>query len=261
MLHQDLLFTFETDIPPYYDASLSYIADCDIGKFLNVGAGVEFAHLFSVCDSLTSPKNIRTQYDTTPSYYTFRGTKFMAKICFDPKPFIPLNIFGKEDLKIYAEAALLGRESYPRNDSIRFGVSTYNNIWGYDTLKNKIPIMFGINIPTFKTLDVLSFEAEWYGCPYPNNYATVLGKGNIQSLPLPDYYGRADQRYVIDDNWKWSFYAKKMFFNDHLGFVLQIARDHMRVESLLDEAKFYDLEEALGLKSHWWWMSKIVAQF
>jgi hypothetical protein len=260
MLHQDLLLTFETDIPPYYDASLSYIASCTIGKFLDVGAGVEFAHLISVDESQTTPKNSRTQYDSN-SYYTFRGTKLMARLCFDPKPFIPFDIFGKEDLKVYGEAAILGLENYPKNDSINSYNSTHNNIWGYDTLKNKIPIMFGINIPTFKLLDVFSFEGEWYGCPYPNNYATELGKGNLQSLPLPDFYGRADRNYVIDDNWKWSFYAKKMFFNNRFGFILQVARDHMRLESLLDEAEYYDLEESLGLKSHWWWMTKIIAQF
>ena len=260
-LHQDLMLTFETEIPPYYDASLSYIADYTIGKFLNIGAGVEFAHLISVDERQTTPKNTRTLYDSTPSYYTFRGTKIMARLSFDPKPFIPFNAFGREDLKIFAEAAVLGLEEYPANDSLNSFTSTKNNIWGYDTLKNKIPVVFGMNIPAFKILDVLSAEFEWYGCPYPNNYATELGKGNLPSLPLPDFFGRSDRGYVVDDNWKWSFYAKKMFAHDRLGVILQIARDHMRIESLLDEAKYYNLEESLGLKDHWWWSSKIYWAF
>ena len=266
-LHQDLLLTFETDIPPYYDASLSYIADCNVDKFLDVGAGVEFAHLISVDESQTTPINSRTKYtignDTTSHYYTFRGTKLMARASVDPKPFIPSSelIFGKEDLKVYSEAAILGLENYPANDSINSTNSNHNNIWGYDSLKNKIAVLVGLNVPTFKFLDVLSVEVEWYGCPYPNNYATELGKGNIQSLPLPDFYGRADRGYVTEDNWKWSIYLKKMFMHDHLGVILQLARDHTRVQSLLDEAQFYDLEESFGQKRMWGWMSKIVAQF
>ena len=267
MLHQDLLLTFETDIPPFYDASLSYLANCDIGKFLNVGAGVEFAHLISVDGSQTSPINTRTKYtvggDTTSKYYTFRGIKIMGRLSFDPKPFIPGSgsIFGKEDLKIYGEAAILGLQNYPANDSANSFLSTHNNIWGYDSLKNKIPVLLGFNVPMFKVLDVFSVEAEWYGCPYPNNYATELGKGNSQSLPLPDWYGRGDRGYVVQDNWKWSVYLKKMFMNEHFGVIVQCARDHIRLESLMDEAKFYDLEESLGQKRMWSWMVKLLGQF
>jgi len=31
---------------------------------------------------------------------------------------------------------------------------------GYDTLANKIPIMIGFNVPTFKALDILAIECE-----------------------------------------------------------------------------------------------------
>ena len=61
------------------------------------------------------------------------------------------------------------------------------------------------------------------------------------------------------DNWKWSVYFKKMIFNDHLGFVVQLARDHIRNETLIDES--FDYEEALSKPNQWWWMAKIVAQF
>jgi hypothetical protein len=318
MLHQDVLLTFETDIPPYYDVSLSYLAQCDIGKFLNVGAGVEFAHLLSVDESQTTPKSINTKYtvgnDTTSQYYTFRGIKLMGHMSFDPKPFFPSSIFGKEDLKLYAEAAILGTQSYPANDSINSTTSNHNNIWGYDSLKNKMPVLLGFDWPThpllsytiiplaaimgldknefdkhsialgsaaigggivagvgtwllekyFKTnlhFDVLAIELEWYGCPYPNNYARELGKGNIQSMPLPDFYDRNDYGYVNEDNWKWSVYAKRMFMHDHFGVIVQVARDHMRLESLLDEAKYNELEESLQQKRMWSWRFKVLAQF
>jgi hypothetical protein len=266
-LHQDLMLTFETDIPPYYDASLSYIADYDVGKFLSLGLGAEYAHLISVDESQTTPVSTNNQYtvgtDTTSHYYTFRGVKVMGRLSFDIKPLIPVlgSIFGKEDLKIYTEAAILGVKNYPANDSINSTNSNHYNIWGYDSLLNKIPIMLGFNIPTFKLLDVFSVEVEWYGSPYPNNYAKELGKGNNSSLPIPDFYDRPNYGYAYEDNWKWSFYAKKMFMHDHYGVILQVARDHTRLESLLDEAKYFELEESLQEKRMWSWMAKVVAQF
>jgi hypothetical protein len=57
------------------------------------------------------------------------------------------------------------------------------------------------------------------------------------------------------------FMQKKMFMHDHLGMILQVARDHTRLESLLDEAKYNELEESLQEKRMWSWMAKVVAQF
>jgi hypothetical protein len=264
--HQDLLLTFETDIPPYYDASLSYIADYNVGKFLDIGAGVEFARLFSVDESQTTPKvSYRDRYVTTPGdtgYYTFRGTKLMTRFCLSPIDFFrtllnaPLDFFGKEDCKIYAEAAVLGLESYPKNDSLTSTISTHNNIWGYDSLLNKIPRTFGFNIPTFKLLDVLSLEFEYYRCPYANNYYNELGVGPGQSLPIPDFSTYID---YSADNWKWSVYAKKMFAHNHFGIIAQFARDHIRTETIVDEGA--EIEEALRTNAQWWWAAKVLAQF
>ncbi|HEX2956984.1 MAG TPA: hypothetical protein VHO70_09125 [Chitinispirillaceae bacterium] len=274
--HHDLLLTFETDIPPFYDASLTYLTDVLIGGFFNIGAGLQFAHLISVDNNQTTPEVIqgtsnpttRNMFVTTngdTGHYSFRGTKLMGRISFNPielvnKIFsVDLDFFGPEDFKIYSEAAILGLKNYPKNDSVPTGVSTYTagkNIWGYDILGNKIPIVFGINIPTFKILDVLAFEAEWYGCTYSNNYFTQLGVGPGQSYPIPDYSNRFD---YTKDNWKWSLYAKKKFSDDRLGVVAQLARDHIRAETLIDEAA--DLEQALRSPKHLWWMVKFLASF
>jgi len=40
--------------------------------------------------------------------------------------------------------------------------------------------------------------------------------------------------------------------------ILQVARDHTRLESLLDEAKYNELEESLQEKRMWSWMAKVV---
>jgi hypothetical protein len=260
-LHQDLLLTFETDIPPFYDASLSYIVNYDISNFINVGAGVEFAHLFYVDKKQTSPKDPTTRYMTgnDTNYYTFKGTKLMARTSFDPKPFIPLSIFGKEDLKIYSEAVILGLENYPRNDTVGPYDGSGKNFWGYDSLKNKIAVLIGLNVPTFKLLDVLSIETEWYGCPYPNNYKTEDGLGSAPSLPLPDLL---PAKGINRNKWKWSVYAKKMLLHDRFGVIFQCARDNMRLQSITDQSMTSEMESSLDLNNDmWWWMTKIVAQF
>ena len=271
-LHQDLMLTCETDFPPYYDASVSYIGSYEVGNFLNIGWGVDFAHLISVDENMTTPKNSSMGTDihyvqgSDSGYYTFRGTKLMARFSFDPKPFIPTDIFGKEDCKLYAEAAILGLESYPPNDTLSNdngleGQNTQRNPWGYDTLANKIPITVGFNVPTFKLLDVLSTEVEWYGCDYPDNLANVIGKGISPSLPLPYHDDRDPLDAYNVGHWKWSVYAKKMFMHDHFGIIVQCARDHMRLQSAQDDMEYFELEEAQTLPNQWYWMTKLVAQF
>jgi hypothetical protein len=290
MTHQDLLLTFETDIAPFYDASLSYIVSQKFGKSISTGGGVEFAHLISVDESQTTPISPTTRYtigsDTTSHYYTFRGAKVMGRLSIDPKitedhlvyriiadifygiipreliGLIPLKYLGPEDFKLYYEGAILGVKNYPANDSLNSINGIKNNLYGYDSLFNKFPIMIGFNVPTFKLLDLLSVEVEWYGCPYPDNYKISLGTGNDLGVPLPDPNQRVvSNNYTYEDNWKWSVYLKKMLLHDHFGVILQCARDHMRVQSLVDESKSSELETSLEEKRMWWWMAKLVAQF
>ena len=263
-LHQDLILSVETTVPPFNEASLSYLADYNLKKIVDVGLGVQFYDIIpvdtSVCPHITQNRYVTSNGDT--GYYTFAGTKLMAKLCFDPKQFFPSNIFGKEDGKLYAEAAILGLKSYPRNDSVTPlspGTGSLKNYWGYDTLKNKIPIMFGFNVPTFKVLDVLAAEFEWFGCPYPNSYKTRLGPGPFTGYPVPDAPVHLAYANYNSDNWKWSVYLKKTFFEEHIGFVLQLSRDHTRNETLVNES--YDYEEAFSLNKQWMWMAKILGKF
>jgi hypothetical protein len=233
-----------------------------------VGWGAQWANLLSVDESQTTPENsvgntdIMYVQNGDTGYYTFRGIKLMGRFSFDPKPLFPkTDLFGEEDCRLYGEAAILGLQSYPANDSGSYateGYSTQKNLWGYDTLAYKIPVVLGFNVPTFKLLDVLGAEVEWYGCKYPDNLAYVDGKGGSPSLPLPYHYVR--QPYDFD-NWKWSIYAKKMFAHDHFGVIVQCARDHSRLQSLQDDNAYYELEEAQTLPNQWYWMTKLVAQF
>jgi len=158
--------------------------------------------------------------DTTD--YTFKGTKAAARITLDPKVFIGSGILGENDLKLYAEVAVLGIKNYP---------GWYNN------RKERIPIMIGFNLPAFKILDVFAAEIEYYPMPYQNSFQ-FMWKSNS---PVPyfntyagiDYY--SDWSRKTDDDWKWSLYASKKIKN--LRISGQIASDHTSRASYMPAGK------------------------
>jgi hypothetical protein len=262
-MQQHLIVSMERDVPPMYDISLTYINDCKIfNKVLDIGAGVDFHHLISANEDKTTPKDKAnrylngqileasdgidqaTRFDSlagSEQYYTFRGIKLMAKACIDPKPLLGLDIFGKEDLKLFGEVAVLGVKDYP---------------FYYDDITKRMPVMFGINIPTFKILDILSVQWEWYGSLFENSIEWPLTLQLPQPPNAPDWgiknYLDKDsaytsalssdgvdttwrkqwttlRQYYSSDNWKWSIYAKKSF-NKYFALLLQIADDNLRLK-------------------------------
>jgi hypothetical protein len=271
IFHQDLLITTGTDRPPFFDLNLGYIVSLDFGKFLTIGAGGMYQSLISTNNDITSPKLAENLYLKNPvldpitntysgdtAYYTFAGLKLMGRLSFDPKRiFLPsaeqLGVFGIEDLKIFGEITILGVKNYPVDV-----ISPNNpNPYGYDTLLQKIPIMFGLNIPTFKFLDVFSAQAEWYDCQYPNNYQ-FKGMAQITPTPCPQTSGVSPNNYSELDNLKWSLYAKKSFKNG-LFIVGQVANDHIRNETPI--AASVDFEDALRTDRSWWWALKLGYRF
>jgi hypothetical protein len=251
-LTADLLLTNEMDFASFNDFSLSGLAAYSPWKFLTMRAGVCFSHLISVYDSATTPPFASNSYLTDngdTAYYTFRGTKLMAGIALDPKRiFLRDNagIFGENDLRLYAEAAILGVKNYPASNA---------NPYGYDTLSRKLPVLLGLNVPCFKILDVLAIEAEWYGCRYPNSYQEVASRG----FPLPASINlNRDSSDYANDDWKWSVYASKSL-GKNFKIVGQVARDHLRHLSQFVEN--VDREEMFSTKGHWYWMTKAEFRF
>ncbi|HUI93841.1 MAG TPA: hypothetical protein VLX68_16480 [Chitinivibrionales bacterium] len=251
-IEQHFLATMELNYPPMYDVSPSYIIKGNIAKMLSLGAGVSWAHAISMNESKTTPKDFYNRYlgdsalnsteglngntDTLKGvqYYTFRGIKLMGMASFDIKPVIPTTVFGKEDLKIFAEAAVLGVQNYP---------------FYYDDITKRIPVMFGFNFPTFKLLDVLSFEWEYYGSQFDNNMmASQNNQDPIWYIPGGSYNPRdyddtavftqasgfdkegakTWRQYFDKDNWKWAIYIKKSL-GKAISLHLQFANDHMHM--------------------------------
>jgi hypothetical protein len=267
MLHQDLLLTVETDKPPFFDLNAGYLVNVDCWKILQIGAGGMYRSLWAANSDLTMTKDNSNMYiknavqqqdgsftgDT--GYYTFSGLKLMARISFDPKRLLypgaeEYGPFGKEDLKLYGEAALLGVKDYPAS-------VVGSNPYGYDTLKNKMPVMLGVNLPAFKILDVFTAEIEWYGCTYPNNFE-YKGEPYILPVPCPPNAPLDQRNYAEVDNWKWCVYAKRNFSNG-LFVVGQIACDHVRNETPTPSS--IDQEEAMRTDRSWWWAIKCGYRF
>jgi hypothetical protein len=273
-LHQDLLLTMETERVPYFDLNAGYIVSYNAGKIVTVGAGAMYRSLLPANSEYTSPQDfnnngylknpvydsIRGTYSGQTAYYTYAGLKLMGRFSFDPKRLIfgdtdDFGIFGSQDLKLYGEGAVLGVANYQAS------AGTSVNVYGYDTLKHKMPLMFGFNIPAFKVLDVLSAEFEWYGCTYPNNYEYIHESPIVPVPVTPQNEGcnSLDARnYAVADNWKWAVYTKKNF-KSGLYLVGQVARDHIRNETPI--ASNIDREEALRTNQAWFWEIKAGYRF
>ena len=172
----------------------------------------------------TKIKNAVRTGDTTAIKYrithrwTQRGAKLMARAALDLGFLLPEGRKGADDLRLFAEAAVLGLENQP---------------FYYDKLSQRVPVMFGLNVPTFGLLDLLSVQGERYTARFDD-----IKRQSELSLPVwlvPEWDVSGDpvesdykpSHYARDD-WKWSVYAKKTV-NRLLAVHAQIANDHMRL--------------------------------
>jgi hypothetical protein len=242
------------------DWNLALMASDKIADFFDFGLGITLNSIISADNSVTTPHNPATLYHITynaptgtsdSSFYTFRGTKLMARAAIDFKKFIPCDLFGKQDLRLYGEASILGLTDYPKN--LVGGVS-------YDSILERIPIMVGFNIPMFKILDVLSVEMEYFKCPFPNDIGAITNYG----LPIPgpvnatgatNYRNNSEYR---NDNWKWSIHASRKFATNYT-VMLQVASDHMRPLAVNDQN--VDFEEIFHNTNQFYYMVKCTAGF
>jgi hypothetical protein len=233
----DFLLTSETLFYPLQDFSPSLIVKASFSDAVEIGGGVSFNRLWSVNENYTIYKRapyVDSLGDTT--YFTSAGTKLMARIMLDPKMLFvspASSPFGTNDLRLYAEIAVLGVKDYPRY---------------YTAVNKRRPVVFGFNVPTFKVLDLLSVEWEWYGNDYPNSYENIY----MYLQPYPTQPITAfDSK---DDDIKWSVYLKRSFFNGRFSVTGQVARDHIRLVSFQDDLAF--MQEAITKKDHWHWTIK-----
>jgi hypothetical protein len=259
----DFLFTQETQVMPLNDWSISFLAGYKAPGLLDMGIGFQCDRLIKAAGELDHPATRSVYYTSSGNLDTLEwgGTKGMAHITFDPKGLLPSGIvdkMGKEDGKIYAEAAILGLKSFTAYKRVvASGDTSYvvdDTLNFYSDIKQRIPIMVGFNVPVFKLLDYLSIEVEWYNWPYSPSLYDYQNLVTTLARPIIPKINGTGTLYTKDDAWKYSINARKTIYG-HFSIIGQIANDHTRHDAYY--SSFADPEEVFLKKDQWGWWLKL----
>ncbi len=241
----DITLFIERDIEPTGDLSPGYVLTVKPSSFLDFGAGVIWAHALSLNPDKLTPKpgtgesnHFGTYYDnrtklpltendkidTIPAgdlkAYTFKGFKTMARFSLNFGSLMDLDLQRAGEFKVYGEWAFLGVQNQP---------------FYYDHPFERMPIMGGISIPTFRLLDQLSVEVEYHKSRFKNTVGQVFDA----ELPIPlgvgeNYLTYTDSALAADksgsatkDDWHWSVYARRGI-TEGVSVCAQVASDNMR---------------------------------
>jgi hypothetical protein len=264
-LRNDLIIKSENEERPIYDFSVANVVNWRVADGVEVGAGVNFYRLFRSNDAFAnkdrecpsadggqcfildsigfdSTANVPI-YDTTSG--SLSGTKLMARFSLDPKRLLGLSgvggrAYGKSDLVLYGEAALIGVTDYPKY---------------YDDKLRRIPVMVGFNLPVLGYLDFLSVEVEYYAS---KNFSDINYTGQSGSwIPRPETDGPVLASNTKRDDWKWSVNAAKVIFGN-MQLSGQVANDHLRPGGSNHNPNGY---EALATPKDWYWNAKLAYFF
>jgi hypothetical protein len=265
----DLLVISETDLRPYFDVSVANVVTWQAHPSLQLGAGVNLYRVLPRNGRFNSPGK---HCDNTYSNYTqidpttaegdncaifdttsvdtvahtatvdtvtgsLQSTKVMGRFRFDPKTLFGIGTpFGKQDLVLYGEAALIGFKNYPKY---------------YEKASERMPMMLGLNLPAFGWLDRFALEVEYFGSKNYSDY----GKTETYYAWTP----RVVPVNTARDDWKWSLYASRVVAGN-LRLSGQVANDHLRTFGAPDLG-YTTYAEALSTPRDWYWMLKLTAFF
>jgi hypothetical protein len=267
LLENDLLLHSELLGVPVQDWSISDILSYSLANIATVSAGVSFSRLFSVyqgiypsatTDPYFYPANLPDVekhnfyiYDTSgtdSALFDWKAIKLMGRASFDPKVFFSCDRFGREDLKLYVEADLIGLKNYPLF---------------FDKRKERVLTTFGLNLPAFGYFDVVNLEMEY--CPNKSAFSDGCFYGTpdlsiVNILPL-DSFTTAGSYNVKRSPWRWSVYLRKSVIDGHVSFIAQCARDHKKINFYYFERQYMSFIESLQAKKDWWWSLKTEFKF
>ncbi len=163
-------------------------------------------------------------------YYTCQGIKLMLMFSYQVG----------ENFRLFTEAALLGVKNYD---------------YLYENPFERLPVMFGIELPTLGILDFFSLQGEYYNSPWTNSMDKVLRE--FTPLPKrPHHYRQDVPEYKWDlkgDNFHWSILGRRQLYPG-LVFFMQVASDHLR---LLTWRGVFTSEPLTQKPSNWYYMTKI----
>lgn len=249
----EVLLTVKTDQIPSASLSAADMVSYRFGNFLTLGGGYMFDNFYSadgLNDGQGSPRSLFQQeyyyklndgtyvlYDPNnlpaagtvadSGHFEFSGQKAVWRASVDLGNLIPGGLVASNTFKVYYEGVLMGVQNRPIFFTKR---------------ADRMAHMFGVNVPTFGVLDMLSAEMEYCSNPY----APDMSNSTLYLSPTPkDNQG---SKFKSDDL-KWSFYARKQVMP---GFAIsaQVARDHTR---LVDYFGHTSDTEILSKRDNWYW--------
>ncbi len=272
----DLLVNSETETKPWFDLSLIDIVGYQVTPWLQMGGGVNFYRLVPQKPEVTSLgldcKNLPSYQDgytsqasiddrcyilDTLSVDTVAGTavvdtitgslsgvKLMARFQLDLKLLFGSSglgsaVWGKSDLVFYGEASILGLKDYPKY---------------YGSIRRRMPMMAGFNLPAFGFIDKFALEVEYYGSRNYADYGNAEASGSWVPR-VPSNLGVNNAR----NDWKWSLYASRVFMG-HLKMAAQVANDHLVLPSPPSNPD-PSWAEVLTTPKDWYWMFKLAYFF
>jgi hypothetical protein len=147
----------------------------------------------------------------------------------------------KDGFRLYGEAALLGL----KNDTLY-----------YKHMAQRMPVMLGLDIPTFGLLGNLSVEGEYFANPYyGRKYPIKDATGsNFSPLPYIDDYQAANLPENTKDDFKWSVFAHKAL-NSWIDLKVRFASDHFRL--LNWDGDFEGGEPMTKRPGDWYFLARI----
>lgn len=244
-LTHDLTLYSERTFEPNYDLSPGYTVAVKPHPAVEIGGGLVLSHFFSVEARKTMPGANENAYDKNTGlplqgndlfdttltqsgslgHYTFAGVKVMGRASFDPKALIDMPFLGPLDLRLYAEIAVLGWKNYP---------------FFYRKRTERMPIMIGFNLPTFKQLEEFAVEFQYYQSPFPQDIDKVRSSGYpIWAIPADssgnsvilakDYLASKTAKTLMDmeHSIRWAVFAKRSL-GQHIGLYAMAASDFTR---------------------------------
>jgi hypothetical protein len=270
----DFLLPMERDFAPMGDISPTYVGAYDPIPGIEIGAGADCHHCIPIKPSRTSPEKTFNPNDAsgnpgngyilpnpdpatrdaqpwvrdTTRFYTFMGVKVMGRVSIDPKAwFGNPAILGDEDLRLFGEIAVLGWKNYP---------------FYYEKRGERMPMMFGVNLPAFHLLDVLSFQMEYFKSRFPNSQYDLYyfqlpivngidSNGVQQQDPNKFDFGNSKIRR---DDWKWAIYGRRTLTKG-IRLYGQIANDHLRVPSFNLQPSWTQITDRNG--KDWYFLARL----
>lgn len=230
-----LLYAEQYNVP-VNDINFTVLAEAG-PKAAEFGAGVSFHRLFK----FGKPTN-NSELDPQLQAYvdsqglTTEAVKLIARGRLDLG-----QLAGISGFTLYAEAALLGL----KKDTLY-----------YKDMMQRMPMMAGLDIPTFGFLDNLSVEAEYFKNPYLQRKYSVkdISGSNYSPLPFLDTYGAEELPSQTRDDWRWSVHVHKAL-SRWLDLKIRLSSDYMRLKGF--DGDFVGGEPMTKSSKDWYLITRI----